>query len=258
MSALVMFAVGVAASAEDGQPPPDGQFPPPDGQPPPGGDHGGEPPKGGPCTDFPPGVDPASIGPVFEQLKPLFDKLGRMPSDSDIDSLVAQAMTLAGISNAAVAGFVKSEIKSHMPGGKCEGGGGKFNPGADNDGMPDKGFKKGFLNRVHRVSMETDALFVKQRTLEGSIRAFRKQPKRYRNQDDELVESEALVLIRKSTRIYNKRGKRVSMKALADVDRVDIKAKLLKPKKWRTSPEAEADEETPMPTFRAKRIYIKK
>ena len=76
-------------------------------------------------------------------------------------------------------------------------------------------------------------------------------PRKFRDQDDEVLDQDAFVLIGPKTKIFGTDGKRVAQSALEDADAVVVEGKLLKPEKWR-----EDEDETAVITIRAKRIHI--
>lgn len=75
-------------------------------------------------------------------------------------------------------------------------------------------------------------------------------PRKFRDQDDELVDEDALVLVGKA-RVYDRRGNRVNKSELGDAENVRVHGKMLKPDKWQEDEDGE-----PVTTIRAKKIYI--
>ena len=71
-----------------------------------------------------------------------------------------------------------------------------------------------------------------------------------RNQDDELLDEDAIVLVGKDARVI-KGLKRVSAQALEDANRALVHGKLLPPSKWQEDADGE-----PTPTIRAKKVHI--
>lgn len=126
----------------------------------------------------------------------------------------------------------------------------------DSEQSPVPSFKPGFLNRILDVRGEVNGL--EGNKLDITIARFDKLPKKFKDQDDALVEEAGYALLSKSTRVYARGDdgfERVTgearTKALDEAERFRGKVKLVKPSAW------EEDEDgTPVPTFKAKRIYI--
>lgn len=126
----------------------------------------------------------------------------------------------------------------------------------DSEQSPVPSFKPGFLNRILDVRGEVNGL--EGNKLDITIARFDKLPKKFKDQDDALVEEAGYALLSKTTRVYVRGDdgfERVTgearTKALDEAERFRGKVKLVKPSAW------EEDEDgTPVPTFKAKRIYI--
>ena len=76
-------------------------------------------------------------------------------------------------------------------------------------------------------------------------------PKKFRDQDDELLDQDAYVLISAKVKVVDADGKRVPQSALADADAVQVEGKLLPTAKWH-----EDEDGTQVTTIRAKRLRI--
>jgi hypothetical protein len=76
-------------------------------------------------------------------------------------------------------------------------------------------------------------------------------PKRFANQDDDLVDDDAIVLVSRTVKIIDDHGKRASAADLDGADSVVVQGKLLPPSKW----EKDQDDQA-VTTIRAKRIVI--
>ena len=123
--------------------------------------------------------------------------------------------------------------------------------GAGDDQSTAPKFRPSFLNRVWRFEGSADSYDAG--VLGMTIESVKGLPKRLRNQDDSLIDQDALVLVGSKTRIYGVDGKRTTEDALVDADRVGVTAKLLPPAKWQDDQDGQAT-----PTLRAKRVYILK
>ena len=128
---------------------------------------------------------------------------------------------------------------------------GKGEPGPEGKGDGEKSaeFRPGFINRVWKFrgsasSYETGVLNI-------TVEKILNLPRKFRDQDDEVLDQDAFVLIGSKTKIFGSDGKRVAQSALEDADAVVVEGKLLKPEKWR-----EDEDETAVITIRAKRIHI--
>jgi hypothetical protein len=119
-----------------------------------------------------------------------------------------------------------------------------FQPGAE---MPK--FDRKFINRVWKFVVEVDS--AENGKLEVTIGKILNLPKRFRAQDDELVDEAAIVLLDRKARVYED-GKRVSASKLEDADgNIRVHGKLLNPTKWQDDEDGEK-----VPTVRAKKVYL--
>jgi len=109
-------------------------------------------------------------------------------------------------------------------------------------------FAAGFLSRVWKFQGEVDAFADGRLSL--TVAKILNLPKRMRDQDDELVDESAYVLVGDAVRIV-KDGKRVAASALAGAENVVVHGKLLRPSKWQKDEDGE-----PTATIRAKKIVI--
>jgi hypothetical protein len=110
-------------------------------------------------------------------------------------------------------------------------------------------FRPSLLNRVWRFEGSAD--FFEDGVLGMTVETVKGLPKRLRDQDDELLDQDALVLVGSRTKVYGTDGKRTTADKLADADRVSVRGKLLPPAKWRDDEDGQAT-----PTLRAKRVYV--
>ncbi len=111
-------------------------------------------------------------------------------------------------------------------------------------------FKSSFLNRIWTFHAAVD-YFVDEdyHVLSVSLDRIGRLPARFRKQDDELLDQDAIVLAG-SARVYEN-GKRVKGKDLGDAESALINGKLLAAAKWQKDEDGE-----PVPTIRAKRVQI--
>ena len=109
-------------------------------------------------------------------------------------------------------------------------------------------FDRGFLSRVWKFVAEVDGY--EDGELSVTIGKVLNLPKRYRDQDDDLIDEDATVLVSKA-RVYDRDGERTSRSALDDAEDVKIHGKLLPEEKWEEDEDGE-----PVPTIRAKKVYI--
>lgn len=130
--------------------------------------------------------------------------------------------------------------------GKDQPGNDKSGPGDDHEALE---FRPGFLNRVWKFRGSSSSY--EAGVLNMTVEKLLNLPKKFRDQDDSVLDQDAFVLVGPKTKVFDADRKRVPLSALADADAVVVEGKLLKPAKWR-----EDEDETPVITIRAKRIYI--
>jgi hypothetical protein len=110
-------------------------------------------------------------------------------------------------------------------------------------------FKPGFLNRVWRFNGSVDA--VEHDSLSMTLESIERLPKRFRGQDDELLDQDTTVLFSKGTRVYDPEGHLVGPDELGRAEAVQVRGRLLRPRKWRANEDGDV-----VPTVRAKRIHV--
>lgn len=109
---------------------------------------------------------------------------------------------------------------------------------------------QGSPNRVLRFEADVD--YLEDERLGVTIARMLNGPRRARaDRDDGRPDLDAIVLIGKRTRVYDKDGARVGADALAGAESVRVHAKRLRPRSWLEDEEGERT-----PTFRAKRVVI--
>lgn len=112
-------------------------------------------------------------------------------------------------------------------------------------GAPD--FARGFLSRVWKFVGEADAY--EDGRLSMTVARILNLPRRFRTQDDEIVDEDATVLVGRA-RVYQD-GRRVPKERLADAENVRVHGKLLPTGRW-----VEDEDGQPVTTIRAKKVYI--
>jgi hypothetical protein len=138
------------------------------------------------------------------------------------------------------------------PGGEPTPGGPKEGPGPC--GPPS--LMGAFLSRVWRFTAEADNYDAGSDTLSATISKVLNLPKRFGDQDDEIVDQDAHVLIGPQTKVFDAAGKRLARESLYDgaldnADSVLIAGKVLPPAKWQKDEDGQ-----PVTTIRAKRVKI--
>lgn len=226
---VVMATAGVLATA---QAPAFAQNGPPDPPNIPGGFPGGLP-GGLPLAPCAPGQEPTEETPC-DPGAPVFCPDGQEPSE---DFPCIPTPTDGG------GGGGDDESGPGGPGGG--------NPG---DGPPD--LLPGFLNKVWRFTADADSYDAASNTLNCTITKILNLPKRFRNQDDDIVDADAFVLFSATTKVFDNHGRRVRLETrydglLDDADSVKVVGKVIPPRKWKKD-----EDDTPAPTIRAKRVTI--
>ena len=242
---LLVTALAGTASAETGPPPAPGQT-------------GAQPPPGGGAMQIDVrAFDPAVGATVVLHCVPpeLAGKQVVLMPGTQVETglLVPGARLIAVID---LSGKLLVKVQPVPAGGECgpksgAGQSGTGKPGQDGEGDEQKTaeFRPAFINRVWKFrgsasSYETGVLNI-------TVEKILNLPRKFRDQDDEVLDQDAFVLIGAKTKIFDAEGHRVAQSALADADAVVVEGKLLRPAKWRAD-----EDETPVVTIRAKRIHI--
>jgi hypothetical protein len=113
-------------------------------------------------------------------------------------------------------------------------------------------FARSFLSRVWRFGGEADGF--SDGVLSMTIGRVYNLPRKWRRAVRGLVDSDARVLVAPSVKVFDGRKpvpERREAEILADADRVRIQGKLLPAAKW-----LEDEDGEPVPTIRAKRVYV--
>jgi hypothetical protein len=131
------------------------------------------------------------------------------------------------------------------------GGGGQPGPGQAEDGPVSQlpTFDRSFLTRVWKFEVEFDS--AEAGVLNVTIGKVLNLPKRLKDQDDALVDEAAVVLFDRKTRVYEN-GRRTRESNFDEVEgNVRVYGKLSPPSKWQKD-----EDGTPVPTIRARKIYL--
>ena len=114
-------------------------------------------------------------------------------------------------------------------------------------------FKASFLNRVWSFKGALDGVDDGgDHSLSITVEYIEDLPRRFRNQDDELLDQDATVLMSENIRVFSPEGELVSHDELAHADYVRVRARVLRPRMWRENEDGDV-----VPTLRAKRVYVK-
>jgi hypothetical protein len=114
-------------------------------------------------------------------------------------------------------------------------------------------FKASFLNRVWRFNGAVDSFQnTDDHVLSITVESIEGLPKRYRNQDDDLLDQDAYVLMSENIRVFSPENELISHDELEHADYVRVRARVLRPRQWRENEDGDV-----VPTLRAKRIYVK-
>jgi hypothetical protein len=130
---------------------------------------------------------------------------------------------------------------------------GRGNDGGANDG-PGGGHKlpnflRGFQNRVWKFGGSANGFDNGQ--LSMTLEKVFNLPRRFRSQDDDMIDQDSIVLVSDKTRIRTSDGHKATTADLDNADDVRVEGKLVPPKKWVTD-----EDGTPVTTIRARRVII--
>ena len=109
-------------------------------------------------------------------------------------------------------------------------------------------FVRRFISRVWKFVGEVD--YYESGELSMTLGRILNLPRKFRSQDDELLDQDTTVLVSERVRVFRD-GERVGRDALDTANDVRVHGKLLRPRLWRTD-----EDDTPVPTIRAKKVYI--
>ena len=109
-------------------------------------------------------------------------------------------------------------------------------------------FVRRFISRVWKFVGEVD--YYEEGVLSMTMHKILNLPRKWRTQDDELIDEDTTVLVSERVRVFQD-GERVGRDALEAANDVRVHGKLLRPFKWHEDEDGET-----VPTIRAKKVYI--
>ena len=109
-------------------------------------------------------------------------------------------------------------------------------------------FVRRFISRVWKFVGEVD--YYEEGVLSMTMHKILNLPRKWRTQDDELIDGDATVLVSERVRVFQD-GKRVGRDALEAANDVRVHGKLLRPFNWHEDEDGET-----VPTIRAKKVYV--
>ena len=109
-------------------------------------------------------------------------------------------------------------------------------------------FVRRFLTRVWKFVGEVD--YYEAGELSITLGKILNLPRKWRTQDDDLLDQDTTVLVSNRVRVFRDGG-RVARDELESANDVRVHGKLLRPRMWRVD-----DDGSPVPTIRAKKVYI--
>jgi hypothetical protein len=159
----------------------------------------------------------------------------------------------------------QGDQKQGEPGADCRptcpaapAAGGPANPGAADDKAGEHGppLMGGFLSRVWRFTADTDSYDAASNTLNVTVSKVLNLPKRFKAQDDGIVDQDADVIFTKTTKVFDAQGKRLRTESGYDValdaaESVSVTGKITPQAKWNKDVDG-----SPVTTIRAKRVTI--
>ena len=109
-------------------------------------------------------------------------------------------------------------------------------------------FVRRFITRVWKFVGEVD--YYEEGVLSMTTHKILNLPRKWRTQDDELLDQDTTVLMSERVRVFRD-GERVEHAALDEANDVRVHGKLLRPFRWVEDEDGEA-----VPTIRAKKVYV--
>jgi hypothetical protein len=109
-------------------------------------------------------------------------------------------------------------------------------------------FVRRFITRVWKFVGEVD--YYEEGVLSMTLGRILNLPRKWRTQDDELLDSDTTVLVSERVRVFQD-GARVPRAELDNANDARVHGKLLRPLKWHVDEDGEQ-----VPTIRAKKVYI--
>jgi hypothetical protein len=155
------------------------------------------------------------------------------------------------------------DCRPNCPGAPARGAVG--NPGSGDDKAGEQGqqgdhggpaLMGGFLSRVWRFTADADSYDASSNTLNVTVSKILNVPKRFKAQDDSIVDNDADVVFTKNTKVYDADGKRIRTEtgydaALDAAESVSVTGKIAPQAKWNKD-----EDGSPVTTVRAKRVKI--
>ena len=109
-------------------------------------------------------------------------------------------------------------------------------------------FVRSFIRRVWKFVGEVD--YYEEGVLSMTLHRILNLPRKWRTEDDELLDQDATVLVSERVRVFQD-GERVGRDALEAANDVRVHGKLMRPFNWVDDEDGET-----VPTIRAKKVYI--
>jgi hypothetical protein len=109
-------------------------------------------------------------------------------------------------------------------------------------------FVRSFVRRVWKFVGEVD--YYEEGVLSMTLHRILNLPRKWRTEDDELLDQDATVLVSERVRVFQD-GERVGRETLESANDVRVHGKLMRPFNWLEDEDGET-----VPTIRAKKVYI--
>jgi hypothetical protein len=109
-------------------------------------------------------------------------------------------------------------------------------------------FVRSFVRRVWRFVGEVD--YYEEGVLSITLHRILNLPRKWRTEDDELLDQDATVLVSERVRVFQD-GERVGRETLESANDVRVHGKLMRPFNWLEDEDGET-----VPTIRAKKVYV--
>lgn len=109
-------------------------------------------------------------------------------------------------------------------------------------------FVRRFISRVWKFVGEVD--YYEEGMLSMTLHRILNLPRKWRTEDDELLDQDATVLVSERVRVF-KDGERVGRDAVEAANDVRVHGKLMRPWNWLEDEDGET-----VPTIRAKKVYV--
>jgi hypothetical protein len=127
---------------------------------------------------------------------------------------------------------------------------------ADEQAPRPRALMGGFLSRVWRFGADVDSYDAATNTLNVTVSKILNLPKRFKAQDDSIVDQDADVVFAKTTKVFDADGKRIRTESAYDAaldaaESVSVTGKITPQAKWNKD-----EDGTPVTTIRAKRVTI--